>query len=53
MVIGANSTPTEISNLWCGEEGKFVQGKQLNCVMQHDCENTRAMKQLNSVTAQL
>lgn len=35
MVIGANSTPTGISNLGCSKEENFIQHKQLNSVIGH------------------
>lgn len=31
MVIGTNSVPTGIPSLGCGEEGNFIQYKQLSC----------------------
>lgn len=52
MVVCTNSTLKGIPNLGCGEEGDFTQCKQLYCI-QHSCENSMAMEQLNSGTAQL
>lgn len=52
MVVHINSTLKGIPSLGCGGEGNFIQCKQLNCI-QNSCENSMAIEQLNSGTAQL
>lgn len=47
MVVGTNSSPTGIPNLGCGEEGNFIQCRQLNC------DTSMAVEQLRSDTTQL
>lgn len=51
IVIVTNSMPTVIPNLDCGKEGNFIQCNTI--VVQHGCENSMVVEQLNSAVAQL
>lgn len=55
--VGSNSTPSGLPNLGCGEEGSFIQCKQLSCDAallweQHNWSSL-VVSQLNCETAQL
>lgn len=51
MVTGANSTPTGLPSLGCDKKGNLIQWHS-SIVIQHGSQNSTAMEQFNSVTAQ-